>query len=78
MGGGREPELPIFCNQTRLPVVELGHQSKHKPFDVQSVLLARCAGAMVVENLWEWPTNDWSNLTPMLGEGAHGQHYLND
>lgn len=72
--GDTEPELPIFCNQISLLVVGLGPQSRHKPFDLQSVLLARCGGAMVVQNSWEWPTNDSSNLRPMLGVGAHAQH----
>lgn len=33
-----EPELDIFYNQIRLLAVELGHQPRHKIFDLQSVL----------------------------------------
>ena len=61
-----EAEQAIFYNQARLPSVEQGHQSSHKSLDLQSVLPARCAGVMVAPNLWEWPTNDWSNLRLML------------
>lgn len=39
-----EPEMAIFCNQRRLPVVMLGHQPIHKILDLQPVLIARCAG----------------------------------
>lgn len=41
-----KPELTVFCNLTRLPV------------DWDTILLARWAGEMKVQNLWEWPTND--------------------
>jgi hypothetical protein len=42
--GDSKPEPAISCNQVRLPVEGLGHQSRHKTFDLQSVLFARCAG----------------------------------
>jgi hypothetical protein len=29
-------------------------------------LLATCAGAMVAQNLWKLPPNDWSNLRSKL------------
>lgn len=28
---------------------------------------------MVLQELWEWPTNDWSNWRPELGQGANVQ-----
>ena len=46
-----EPELAIFYNQARLLVVGLGHHPSHKIIDLQSVLPARHAGAMVAQNL---------------------------
>lgn len=36
--------------------------TSHKILDLQSVLLAGCAEAMVAQNLWEWPTNVQFNL----------------
>ena len=56
-----EPEPANFCNKVRLPVVALGHQTSHKTFGLHSILPARCAGAMEVQNLWKGPTNDWSH-----------------
>lgn len=44
--------------------------------DLQSVLPARHAGAMVALNLWEWQTNVWFNLRPILLEGTHAWHVL--
>jgi hypothetical protein len=38
----------------------------HKSFDWQSVLPARCTGAMMVQNLGVWPTKVWFNLMPLL------------
>ena len=32
--GDTEPELAIFCNEARLPVEGLGHESSHKTFDL--------------------------------------------
>ena len=46
-----QPELPIFYNQARLPVVHLEHQPTLTPLNPQSVLTARCAGTMVSQNL---------------------------
>jgi hypothetical protein len=54
----KEPEPTIFCNQARLPMVALWHQPRHKIFDLQFVLLAKCSGEVVAKNLWEWPTDD--------------------
>lgn len=42
-----EPEVVIFYNQARLPVVRMGQQPRDKIFDLQSGLPARCDGAMV-------------------------------
>jgi hypothetical protein len=56
--GDTEPEAAILCNQARLPMEELGHQTSHKSFDLQLVLPTRCAGVKVVQKLWEWPTNN--------------------
>lgn len=47
--GEMEPELAIFYNRT---------------FDLKSVLPAICARVMMAQNLWRWPTKDWSNLRP--------------
>lgn len=68
--GDTEPEPPISCNQARIAVEDLGHQLSHKNFDLQFVLPRRCAGVKGAKKLWEWPTNDWSNLRTMPGEGA--------
>jgi len=69
--GETEPELAIFCNQARLPPVEgLGHHLSHKAFDLQFILPARCGEVKIPQNLWEWPTNDWSSLRPKPGEEA--------
>lgn len=38
--GDPEPELSIFCYQTRLPVQGQGHQPSHKAFDLQFALPA--------------------------------------
>jgi hypothetical protein len=37
-------------------------QPSHKTIHLQSVLPSICAGAMVAENMWEWPINVWVNL----------------
>ena len=29
-----------------------------------------------MQNLWEWPNNDWFDMRPPPGEGAHAQHCL--
>lgn len=39
-----------------------GHQVTHKTLYLQSALPAKCAGSMVVPNVWEWPTSVWFNL----------------
>ena len=69
-----EPELAIFYNQARLPVVGLGHQPRYKTFALQPVLPARRAGAMVAQSMWEGSTNDWSNLRPKSRERSHDPH----
>lgn len=56
----------------------LGYQLKHKTFDVQSILSARCGEAVEAQNLWDWPNNYWSNLRPKLLLGAHAWHCLDD
>jgi hypothetical protein len=35
---------------------------------IQLVLATRCAGVKVAQKLWEWPTNDYFSLRPMLQE----------
>jgi hypothetical protein len=42
--GNMEPELAIFCNQVRLPVVKPGPLLRHKPFNLEFVRSARSAG----------------------------------
>lgn len=48
-----EPGPSIFCNKARLLVVHVGHQPIHKNLDPKSVLTAKWAREMVVQNLWE-------------------------
>lgn len=43
----------IFCNQARLTVIELGHQSMYKNYHPQPVLAGRSHGATVVQSFWE-------------------------
>lgn len=74
--GNTECKPAIFCNQEGLSVEELGHQTNHKTFGLQSILSARCVGAVVVKNLWGWPTNDWYNLGTTPQEGTHFWHCL--
>lgn len=45
----------------QVPVVSLGCHPSHKTFDLQLLLPARCAGGVMVWNLWEWPTTDCSH-----------------
>lgn len=71
-----EPEPDIFCNKTRAPLVGLGHQHNLKTFVLQPSLLERYTGPMVVQRLWEWPTNGCSKLRAMLCEGAHTWPFL--
>ena len=56
-----ESELAIFCSQARLLVVEL----------------VCIWGVMVVQNLWEWPTSDWFNLSHRSQERTHTGYCLN-
>lgn len=51
-----EPELAIFCNQVRLPVLRLGHQLIHETLSPQPALLVlRCAGKMALaQSLSDW------------------------
>jgi len=41
---GLEPEVVIFCNQARPQVEGLGHQPRHKTFDLQLVLPVEYSG----------------------------------
>lgn len=54
-----------------LPGMGLEHQPSNK-----RILPARCTGTMVAQSLWEWLTKDWSNLRPILQQGAHARHCL--
>lgn len=56
--GNTEPKLGILCNQVKLPVVGLGHQTNYKTYNLQFVLSEGYAGIAVALNLWEWPIND--------------------
>lgn len=60
-----DPEPAISCKQARLPMEGLGHQSKHKTLDLHFVLPTGFADIKVAQKLWDWLTNDWSNLKPM-------------
>lgn len=40
-------------------------QPSHKTFNLQIFLSVRFAGIKVVQNLWEWITNDGFNLKPI-------------
>lgn len=57
-------------------MVGLVHQHNPKTFDLQSILPEKCAKAMLSQNLCEWSTNNWFNLRPLPGEGAHVQYFL--
>lgn len=59
-----EPELADLCNQEKLSEMTLGYRLSHKTFNLQSILPASCTGAVEAQNLWEWPTDDQSNLRP--------------
>lgn len=63
--GDMESTPAISSNQARLPVEGLGDQPSHKTFELQFVLPAGCAGVKVAQELWKWPTSDWSSLRPM-------------
>lgn len=52
----------------RLQKETLGHQPNHETLDLQPVLPGRCAVATVAQNLWEWTTDIWFNLSPMSRE----------
>jgi hypothetical protein len=41
--------------------VELGHQPSHKTFNLLSFVPATYAGVIMLQNSWEWPTNDCSD-----------------
>lgn len=71
-----EPEQAVLCNHVRLPLVRPRHQLRHKTLRLLSILIERCTGAMEVEKLGEWPTNDWFNLWPKPWERSHAQHCL--
>lgn len=65
-----ESEIPFFCNHARFSVFRLGHQPNHKTFDLKFFLPVGCAGAMVTQNLLEWPTNNFFKLRHTPGKGA--------
>ena len=71
-------QLTIFCNLARLPVLGLGHQFSHKTFCLLHALFENCGVVKVVQNLWEWPNNEWSNLRLITWEGSHAWHCLGD
>lgn len=73
----RTPGLAIFCNPARLPVLELKHEPRNKTFNLQSRQSSRCAQEIEARSLWEWPTNDWPNFSPMPPEIVHALHCLN-
>ena len=59
-----------FKEMTNIPLAmkeKCGQQLSCKNFDLQSVLPARHAGAIVTvaQNLCKWPIHDWSNFGPM-------------
>lgn len=60
-----EPELVTFYNQVNLLSMRLGHKPNHTTFDLQSGLPVISTGVMVIQNLWEWPTNNWSDWRPI-------------
>lgn len=64
--GNRKPKLAIFCNQSRVPEVRLGHQRSHKTSDLQLVLPATYCCSNCGTELVKWLTNDRSNLSPLL------------
>lgn len=57
--GDTEPQLVVFCKQARPQQRDSDINPATKP-----VLPARCAATMVMQNLREWSTNDWSNVMP--------------
>lgn len=70
-----KPEPAIFFNQASTPSGGIVKLHRHKIFDSWQVLAARCDGAMMVLNLWEWPPKGWYNLRA-ISQGAHAQYYL--
>lgn len=51
-------------------------QADTSPSIYNAVLPGRCARAMVVQSLWEWPTDVWSDLKPTPWDGLHIWHCL--
>lgn len=49
--GDKEPVLGIFCNQTRITIVGLGHQHRHKTFKLLFVLPGKYTGVMETQDL---------------------------
>lgn len=47
------------------------HQPSHKAIVLEYVLHVRYAGAILVQNLREWPPNTWFNVRHMSQEGAY-------
>lgn len=46
--------------------------------DLKFILPGRCARVIEVQNVWEWPANDWSNLRPMPREEVYVIHCLDN
>lgn len=49
-----------------LPEEVLGTPPSRKTYELWFPLPTRHAGTKVVRKLWEWATNDWSSLKPIL------------
>jgi hypothetical protein len=56
--GDMVPELAIFYNQAKLPVVGMGYQPNHKTCNLQFALPSKCARVIMAQNIWEETTND--------------------
>jgi hypothetical protein len=79
-----KPELVISYNQVRLPAEVLGYQPRHKTFNIQFVLNARCAGVKVVQILcherelahdtvWRAKNQKLDSLRPMVESNTNGE-----
>lgn len=71
--GDKEPKLSISCNKERLPV-ELGQQPSTKTCKLKFALPERYSRVKLVENLWEWPINDWSCYDLECPEDSEGPY----
>lgn len=54
----------LWCRRVlcRLLKEKPGCQASHRILYLQCVLPEKCEVAVVVQNLWKWPTNVWFNL----------------